>query len=98
MHTVTSDYHRIQQNGEPNSTASLVVTSYCLQTTGSQWRRQDTEVAWAQELQAVEGSALRCVVLIIPREARKKKIAFIFQLPGWALMAPTCFALQAILA
>jgi len=57
MHTVTSDYHRIQQNGEPNSTVSSVITSYCLQTTGSQWRRQDTEVARAQELQAAKGSA-----------------------------------------
>ena len=62
-----------------------------------QWRSQDTEVARAQELQAAEGSALRRVVLIIPRKARKRNFAFIFQLPGWALVTPLCFALQAIL-
>ena len=38
-----------------------------------------------------EGSALRCVV-------QKKNFTFIFQLPGWALVALSCFSLQAILA
>jgi len=36
-------------------------------------------------------------VLIILHEEQKKKFAFIFQLPGWALVAPLCFALQAFL-
>ena len=43
-----------------------------------QWRSQDTEVARAQELQAAEGSALRRVASIIPREARKKSISHSF--------------------
>ena len=43
---------------------------------------------------AAEGSAQRCEVLISPRKARKNLIAFIFQLSGWALVAPSCFALQ----
>ena len=34
----------------------------------------------------------------LSREARKKNFAFIFQLPRWALVAPSYFALQAILA
>jgi len=32
------------------------------------------------------------------RKTRSKIFAFIFQLPGWALVAPSCFSLQAILA
>ena len=36
----------------------------------------------------------RCVVLISPREAQKIYFAFIFQLSGWALVAPLCLALQ----
>ena len=41
---------------------------------------------------AAEGSALRRVVLISPRKARKIIFAFIFQVSGWALVAPSCFA------
>jgi len=37
-----------------------------------------------------KGAAYRCVVVISPREARKKIFAFIFQLSGWALVAPSC--------
>ena len=33
----------------------------------------------------------RCAVVISPREAQKIFFAFIFQLPGWALVAPSCF-------
>ena len=40
---------------------------------------------------AAEGSAQRCEVLISPHEARTP---LFFQLSGWALMAPSCFALQ----
>ena len=32
--------------------------------------------------------------MISPREVWKKISAFIFQLSGWALVAPSCFALQ----
>ena len=40
----------------------------------------------------------RWIVLIIPQEVRKKKnSAFIFQLPGWALVAPSYFTLLASL-
>ena len=35
-----------------------------------------------------------CVVLISPRKARKNFFTFIFHLSGWALVAPSCFALQ----
>ena len=41
-----------------------------------------------------EGSAQRCVALISPCETRKTFFVFIFLLSGWALMAPSCFALQ----
>ena len=43
---------------------------------------------------AAEGSAQRCVLLISPHKARKYFFAFIFQLSGWAVVAPSCFALQ----
>ena len=33
-------------------------------------------------------------MVISPREARKFSFAFIFQLSGWALVSPSCFALQ----
>ena len=33
-------------------------------------------------------------MLISPRQARKFFFAFIFQLSGWAVVAPSCFALQ----
>ena len=36
----------------------------------------------------------RCAAVISPREARKNFFAFIFQLSGWALMAPSCFVLM----
>jgi len=38
--------------------------------------------------------AQRRVVVISPREARKKIFAFIFQLSGWTLVAPSCFVLM----
>ena len=40
-----------------------------------------------------KGAAYRCVVVISPRKARKKMFTFIFQLSGWALVAPSCFVL-----
>ena len=36
----------------------------------------------------------RRVVAISPREARKNFFAFIFQLSGWALVAPSFFVLM----
>ena len=36
----------------------------------------------------------RCAVAISPHEVRKKIFAFIFQLSGWALVAPPCFVLM----
>ena len=41
-----------------------------------------------------KAAAQRRVVLISPRKARKFFFAFIFQLSGWALVAPSCFAQQ----
>ena len=42
-----------------------------------------------------ECSEQRCEVLIChPRKARKNFFAVIFQLPGWAIVAPSCFALH----
>ena len=35
-----------------------------------------------------------CGASISPREARKKIFTLTFQLSGWALVAPSCFALQ----
>jgi len=36
----------------------------------------------------------RRAAAISPREARKSFFAFIFQLSGWALVAPSCFVLM----
>jgi len=55
----------------------------------SQWCSQDSEVVQAQGLHTAEVSIDRWIVLIIPQEVRKKNSAFIFQLPGWALVAPS---------
>ena len=42
-----------------------------------------------------ECSEQRCEALIsLPRKARKHFFAVIFQLPGWAVVAPLCFALH----
>jgi len=35
IRTVTSDYNKTEQNGEPHNNPSLVMASYSLQTTGS---------------------------------------------------------------
>ena len=56
-----------------------------------QWHSQDIEVAWAQGFDAAEGSTWSCA-------AWGKIFTIISQLPGWALVALSCFALQAILA
>ena len=44
---------------------------------------------------AAEGSEQSCVVPISPSEVRKKNFTVVFQLPGWALVAPSplCTAL-----
>ena len=34
------------------------------------------------------------MLIRLPREARKIFFAVIFQLPGWAIIAPSCFALH----
>ena len=42
-----------------------------------------------------EGGEQRCEVPIcLPRKARKNIFTVIFQLPGWAVVAPLCFALH----
>ena len=41
------------------------------------------------QMHAAEGSAERRGVSMSPREARKNFIAIIFQLSGWALVAPS---------
>ena len=45
-------------------------------------------------LNAAGGSALRRVAPISPREARKNFFVFIFHFSGWALVAPSRFALH----
>ena len=47
---------------------------------------------------AAEGSEQSCVVLISPREVRKKIFTVVFQLPGWVLVAPSplCTALPLV--
>ena len=60
-----------------------------------QWRSQDTEVARVQ----LGGYRRQCIeTRSVDHSAKRgeKFFAFIFQLPGWALVAPSCFALQAI--
>ena len=58
----------------------------------SQGRRHVFTIGGGQDiLDAAGGSAQRRVAPISPREARKKFFAFIFQLSGWALVAPSCF-------
>ena len=64
----------------------------------SQSCSQDSEVVQAHGLHNAEVSIDRWIVLIIPQEGRKKNSAFIFQFPGWALVAPSYFTLLAILA
>ena len=41
-----------------------------------------------------KAGAQRCVVLISPRKARKFFSPLFYQLSGWALVAPSCFAQQ----
>ena len=63
-----------------------------------QWRRKLFFGRGAPLLSMVffiaEGSEQRRETPICPREARKKNFTFIFQLSGWALVAPSCFALH----
>ena len=63
----------------------------------AQWRIQDFRKGGSFICRAdAEGSAQRRGgVLISPHEARKFIFTFIFQLSGWALVASSCFALQA---
>ena len=61
-----------------------------------QWHSQDDRLTRAPYGHAPQScKAGRCVEPICPHEAQKKIFPFIFHLSGWALVAPSCFALRA---
>ena len=64
---------------------------------GGRGHRLERRVVQGQIQDFVKGGAgilQRRVAPISPRKARKKNFAFIFQLSGWAVVAPSWFAPQ----